>query len=104
MRFELKGKEDRKRAFKEIWKLVINDIGRGRLPTYHVLRCEYDGVVSNHYMTPISLEPVDEKGNKAVWVEDFEFFLKLMLRLKNVVEVEYDSERPAVIFTYIEDR
>jgi len=36
-----------------------------------------------------------------VWIQDFEFFLKLLLRLKKVVEVEYDHERPAVIFTYI---
>ena len=36
-----------------------------------------------------------------VWVQDFEFFLRLMLRLKRIVEVEYDPKRPAVIFTYV---
>jgi len=102
MKFELKTREDRKRAFKEIWRLVLNDVGNGRLPTYHILHIERDGTVDNHYMTPISLEPVDDKGSKAVWVQDFEFFLKLLLRLKRIVEVEYDHERPAVIFTYAE--
>ncbi|RLF08479.1 MAG: hypothetical protein DRJ60_00010 [Thermoprotei archaeon] len=102
MKFELKTREDRMRAFKEIWRLVLNDVGNGRLPTYHILHIERDGTVDNHYMTPISLEPVDDKGNKAVWVQDFEFFLKLLLSLRKVVEVEYDHERPAVIFTYSE--
>jgi len=35
-----------------------------------------------------------------VWDRDFKFFLRLMLRLKRVVEVEYDDTRPAVIFTH----
>lgn len=102
MRFELKTVEDRVRAFKEIWRLVLNDVGRGRLPTYHILHIEKDGFIDNHYMTPISLEPVNKRGDRAVWVHDFEFFLKLLLRLKKVTEVEYDPKRPAVIFTYVE--
>ena len=101
MRFELNSIEDRKRAFREIWRLILNDIAKGRIPTYHILHIEEDGSVDNHYMTPISLELVDCKGRMMVWVEDFEFFLKLLLRLKKVVEVEYDPERPAVVFTYI---
>jgi len=101
-KFELKTIEDRKRAFKEIWKLVLNDVGRGRIPTYHILHIEKDGTADNHYMTPISLEPVNERGDRMIWVQDFEFFLKLLLRLKRVVEVEYDPKRPAVIFTYAE--
>ena len=103
MRYELKTVEDRKKAFKAIWSLILEDIGRGRIPTFHVFHIESDGTADNHYMTPISLEPVDDKGSKAVWVQDFEFFLKLLLRLKKVVEVEYDHERPAIIFTYIEE-
>ncbi|RLE48889.1 MAG: hypothetical protein DRJ18_00940 [Candidatus Methanomethylicota archaeon] len=102
MKFELKTVEDRKKAFKELRSLVLNDIGNGRLPTFHILHIERDGTADNHYMTPISLEPVDEKGTKAVWVQDFEFFLKLLLKLKKVVEVEYDPKRPAIIFTYEE--
>ena len=101
MRFELNSIEDRKRAFREIWRLILNDIAKGRIPTYHILHIEKDGTVDNHYMTPISLEPVNEKGDKMIWIQDFEFFLKLLLRLKRVVEVEYDPERPAVVFTYI---
>ena len=101
MRFELKTPKDRKRAFREIWRLILNDIAKGRIPTYHILHIEEDGSVDNHYMTPISLEPVNEKGDKMIWIQDFEFFLKLLLRLKRVVEVEYDPERPAVVFTYI---
>jgi hypothetical protein len=53
-------------------------------------------------MTPISLEPVNEQGDRALWVQDFEFFLKLLLKLKSTIEVEYDHTRPAVVFTYIE--
>ena len=102
MRFGLKTIEDRKRAYREIIRLIINDVINGRLPTFHVLHIKKDGTADNHYMTPISLEPVDKKGTKAVWVQDFEFFLKLLLRLKKVVEVEYDHERPTVIFTYEE--
>jgi len=102
MKFELKTIRDRKKAFKELWRLILNDVGKGRLPTFHILHIERDGTVDNHYMIPISLEPVDEKGNKAVWVQDYEFFLKLLLKLKNVVEVEYDLKRPAIIFTYEE--
>jgi len=101
MRFELRTIEDRRRAFREIWERVLNDVGSGRIPTYHVLHIEGDGTVDNHYMTPISLEPVNERGDMMVWVQDFEFFLKLMLRLKRVIEVEYDPKRPAVIFTYV---
>jgi len=103
MRFKLKTIKDRKRAFKELWRLVLNDVGKGRLPTFHILHIERDGTADNHYMTPISLEPVDEEGNKAVWIQDFGFFLKLLLRLKRVAEVEYDPERPAVVFTYVGD-
>jgi len=98
----LKTKEDRRKAYNKLRKLIINDLGNGRIPTYHILHIERDGSANNHYMTPISLESVDKQGNKAAWVEDFEFFLKLLLSLKNVVEVEYDYKRPAVIFTYEE--
>jgi len=102
MKFELKTKEDRKRAYNELRKLILNDLGNGRVPTFHVLHIESDGTTDNHYMTPISLEPVNKRGDKMIWVQDFEFFLKLLLRLKRVVEVEYDPKRPAVIFTYAE--
>lgn len=100
MKFRLRSVNDRKRAFKVLWEHIIEDLGRGRIPTYHILRVS-NGEVTNHYMTPISLEPVDKEGSKMVWVEDFMFFLKLLLSLKGVVEVEYDPERPAVIFTYV---
>ena len=100
MKFRLRSVEDRRRAFKVLWERIIEDLCRGRIPTYHILRVS-DGEVTNHYMIPTSLEPVDEEGSKMVWVEDFMFFLKLLLRLKGVVEVEYDPERPAVIFTYV---
>jgi len=102
MRFELKIEEDRRKAFREIRRLILSDLMRGRMPTFHVLHFERDGLVDNHYMTPISLEPADEQGNSVVWFQDFEFFLKLLLSLRKVVEVEYDHERPAVIFTYSE--
>jgi len=102
MEFVLDSAERRKRAFREIRKLILRDLTRGRIPTYHILRIDRDGVVSNYYMTPISLEPVNERGDKMIWVQDFEFFLKLLLRLKKVTRVEYDSRRPAVIFTYEE--
>ena len=100
MEFVLDSAERRKRAFREIRKLILRDLTRGRIPTYHILRISGDGDVSNHYMTPISLEPVNERGDKMMWVQDFEFFLKLFLRLKKVTRVEYDGRRPAVIFTY----
>jgi len=102
MKFELKTIRDRKKAFKELWRLILNDVGKGRLPIFHILHIERDGTVDNHYMIPISLEPVDEKGNRAVWIQDFGFFLKLMLRLKRVIEVEYNPKRPAVIFIYVD--
>ena len=102
MRFELKTIEDRKRAYGEIIKSIINDVINGRLPTFHVLHIRRDGTTDNHYMTPISLEPVNERGDRMLWIQDFGFFLKLMLRLKRVIEVEYDPKRPAVIFTYID--
>ena len=102
IRFELKNREDRKRAFKKLRGLILNDIVNGRIPTYHVLHIEEDGSADNHYMTPISLSPVDEGGTRAVWIQDFEFFLKLLLRLKRVVEVEYNPEEPSIVFTYIE--
>ncbi|RLG50031.1 MAG: hypothetical protein DRN90_00210 [Thermoproteota archaeon] len=102
MKIELRSAEDRKRAFREIWRLVLNDLGKGRIPTYHILHIEEDGSADNHYMTPISLEPVNEKGDKMIWVQDFEFFLKLLLLLEKIVEVEYDPKRPAVIFTYVD--
>jgi len=102
MEFVLDSAERRKRAFKVIRERMFRDIVKGRIPTFHVLRINRDGVVSNHYMTPISLEPVNERGDKMIWVQDFEFFLKLFLRLKKVTRVEYDSRRPAVIFTYEE--
>ena len=101
MRYKLRTVEDRKKAFKEIWSLVLEDLARGRIPTFHVLHIEEGGAADNHYMTPISLEPVDEKRSRAVFIQDFEFFLKLLLRLRRVVEVEYDPERPAIIFTYV---
>ncbi len=102
MRFTLKTSEDRKRAFREIWRHILSDIANGRIPTYHILHLENDGSADNHYMTPISLRPVDEEGTRAVWVQDFEFFLKLLLRLKKVVEVEYNPEEPSIVFTYID--
>jgi len=102
MEFVLDSTVRRKRAFREIRRLILRDLTRGRIPTYHILRINRDGDVSNHYMTPISLEPVNERGDKMIWVQDFEFFLKLFLRLKKVTRVEYDSRRPAVIFTYEE--
>jgi len=48
-------------------------------------------------MTSVSLE----SGERVLWVQDFEFFLKLLLKQRAVKEVEYDPRRPAVIFTYV---
>ena len=102
MRYKLRTIEDRKRTYREIIRLIINDVINGRLPTFHVLHIRRDDTADNHYMTPISLEPVDEKGNRALWIQDFGFLLKLMLRLKRVLEVEYNPKRPAVIFIYVD--
>jgi hypothetical protein len=103
MRFELRTVEDRRKAFRELLRMVLDDIAeKEKIPTFHVVHVEKDGSIDNHYMTPVSLEPVDDRGNIGVWAQDFEFFLKLLLRLKNIIEVEYDPERPAVIFTYAE--
>jgi len=102
VRFELNNIEDRKRAFTKLWRLILEDVASGRIPTFHIVRVNRDGDIYNHYMTPISLEPVDDQGNRAVWIHDFEFFLKLLLKLKGTIKVEYDHERPAVIFYYIE--
>ncbi len=104
MKFEIKSAEDRKKAYMEIRRSMIRDIVKGRIPTFHVFHIDEYGVASNHYMTPISLEHVDEEGNKMIWIDDFEFFLRLLLRLRGVVEVEYDNKRPAIVFTYIEHK
>lgn len=103
VRFELRHVKDRVKAFKHLRKIIANDLIKGRIPTYHVFCISYDGTATNRYMTPVSLEPIDDKGSIEVNLFDFEFFLKLMLRLKNVKEVEYDPKRPAIIFTYIEE-
>jgi len=100
VRFKLNSARDRRRAYRKLAYFIARDIVSKRLPTFHVLHLGRDGGVDNHYMTPVSLEPVNEKGDIAVWDRDFRFFLRLMLRLKRVVEVEYDDTRPAVIFTY----
>ena len=100
MKFRLDSVEDRRRAYEKLVYFIARDIANRRLPTFHVLHIGRDGSADNHYMTPVSLEPVNEKGGIAVWDRDFKFFLRLMLRLKRVVEVEYDDTRPAVIFTY----
>ena len=102
MKFTLNTPRDRKRAYRELRRLVLEDIASGRVPTFHVVHIERDGCVDNHYMTPVSLEPVNEQGDRVLWVQDFMFFLKLLLKLKGTIEVEYDSKRPAVVFTYIE--
>jgi len=104
LRFELGSAEDRKKAFRELWRAILGDLARGRVPTYHVVVVEEgnEGTeFADHYMTPVSLEPVDDRGSIGVWAQDFEFFLKLLLRLRNVVAVEYVPERPAVVFTYV---
>jgi len=100
MFYELNTLEDRMKAYDEIRKKILDDLIKGRIPTFHFVVCDDEGTVVNHYMTPVSLEPVDDRGNKAVWVQDFEFFLKLFLRMKDVVQVEYDDRRPAVLFLY----
>ncbi|RLG70638.1 MAG: hypothetical protein DRO23_13065 [Thermoprotei archaeon] len=102
MLIELHTIEDRKKAFKIMWKKILKDLLKGRIPTYHVLHFYKHGSVGNHYMTPISLEPVNKEGDRMVWINDFEFFLRLFLRLKRVTTVEYDEKRPAVIFYYEE--
>jgi len=102
VKFELKSKEDRREAYNRIKELIHRDLLRKRIPTFHVLHVCYDGfdtVYDNHYMTPISLEPVDERGTKMLNVFDFDFFLRLLISLKSTTEVEYDPNRPAVIFT-----
>jgi len=103
MRFMLRTPEDRKRALREIWTVMLRDLTLGRIPTFHVVRVCADGSIFNHYMTPISLKPIDRSRSKAMFYLDFYFFLKLMLRLKRVSSVRYDPERPAVIFMYYEE-
>ncbi|HID04951.1 MAG TPA: hypothetical protein EYP20_04005 [Aigarchaeota archaeon] len=102
MRFELRTAEDRRRAFRELARLALQDLARGRVPTFHVVHVEGDGAADSHYMTPISLEPVDGEGSVAAFAQDLLFFLRLLLRLRRVVEAEYDPERPAIVFTYLE--
>jgi hypothetical protein len=101
--FELRTAGDRRKAFRELFRVLLDDVAeRGKIPTFHVVHIEKGGIISNHYMTPVSLEPVDDGGGVGVWIQDFEFFLKLLLKLGKVVEVEYDPGRPAVVFTYVE--
>ena len=102
MRFNLEGKSFKERLFiaRRIFEeKVVKDLLEGRIPVYHILHFEDSGV-DNHYMTPISLEPVDKKGNKMIWLQDFEFFLYMFLTDKRVKMVEYDEKRPAVIFDF----
>ena len=101
VRFELRRTKDRVKAFRQLRRIISDNLIRGRIPTFHVLCISHDGTATNHYMTPVSLEPIDDRGSILVNLFDFEFFLKLMLRLKNVKEVEYDPSRPAIIFTYV---
>lgn len=103
VRIKLSDARSRRMAFRELSKIVLDDVANGRIPTYHILHVKHSEV-DNHYMTPMSFEPADESGSKAVWAGDFMFFLRLLLSLKKVVEVEYDSKRPAVIFTYVDVR
>lgn|GEM_PF-2652448 len=102
IKFELKTVEDRKKAFTVISERILRDILNGRIPTYHVLHFNRDGSAHNHFMTPISLEPVDSQGRKMIWIQDFEFWLKFLLKNRKVTYVEYVPSRPAILFTYDE--
>jgi len=102
LKIELKSSDDRRKAFFAVRERILSDLVSGRIPTFHVLHFEKDGSADNHYMTPISVEPVNDQGCKMIWIQDFEFWLKLLLKIKRVVNVEYDPSRPAVIFTYDE--
>lgn len=100
--FELKTVEDRRKAFATLSKRILRDVLDGRIPTYHVLHFERNGSAHSHVMTPISLEPVDSQGRKVIFIQDFEFWLKFLLKNKNVTDVEYDPSRPAILFVYDE--
>ena len=101
--FKLGDLKSRKRAYLELKELILRDLASGRIPTYHFVHYEDNidmKIISNHYMTPVSLEPVDKKGRKMLWTQDFLFFLELFLRIKGVREVLYDPKRPAIVFRY----
>lgn len=94
VKFEFKSVEDRKRAYKAIREFILKDLVNGKIPMFHVFHIESDETVDNHYMTPISLEPVDEKGSRAVFVQDFEFSQKLLLRLKRLLRLSMTLADP----------
>jgi len=99
MKFELKSKEDRIRAFKTVVLRLFEDIKKKKcLPYVHILYIDEHGSAFNRYL---ALYIVD---GKKVYVDPFsaEFVLKLLLRMKNVTEVEYDSDSCRVIMTFIE--
>jgi len=99
---ELNTVEDRKRAFEELRKIVLEELGSGRIPTYHIVRIRRDGTAANHYVTPVSLELLED-GRIVAFHSDFEFLLELLLKLKEVKMVAYIKERPAVVFFMHED-
>ena len=103
--FDLEGKSLKERliiAHKIFEKKVVPDLLKGRIPTYHVLHFETysDGCTAdNHYMTPLSMESINGKGDRMIWVQDFEFFLKVFATDERVKMVGYDEDSPAVIFS-----
>ena len=105
MKFDLTSKDvfERKKIAQLLLEKIVSFLMKGKMVTFHVVHFEYDEwgcTVDNHYMTPISLEPVDEKGNKMIWIQDFEFFLLLLLLDTRTHSVQFDEERPAVIFEF----
>ena len=106
MKFELEGKSFKERliiAHKIFEEKVLPDLMNGRIPTYHIVHFEdtvEGSIVTNHYLTPLSLEPIDDKKNRMLWVQDFEFLLSMLLTDERVKRVEYNDERPAVIIDF----
>jgi len=98
LRFDLSNRAD---AYRRLRELIHRDLANKRIPTFQMVHICGSGDNDTHYMTPISFEPVDERGTRMANIFDFDFFLRLFLSLKSVVDVEYDPSRPAVIFTIV---
>ncbi len=93
--FELSDKESRKRAFRELRRVLEKELLNGPLPYFCVVYANRYGEVSNHYMTPIALREVD--GKYFISIFDYEFFLKLFCRHPKVSNIRWDAEERCIV-------
>jgi len=102
MKFELKDKKHRKEVFRKLRDVILHElVSKKRIPYFHILHYHPDGTVDNHYMTPIALT---KEKDKMIFIEDYEFFLRILLQNPKVIEVEYDKKEGSIIFTLDECR